>query len=166
MGAVRTVPRPVPVGGGGVRVLPATELTAIDGRVWLQHNGTRVGVRVDELVARSWPENRRPQRFCRHGHLLRHPRDEPPGMGQRLIATHGPVIVRVWGSGNRVCVRCCPDCPDSWPGDNRYSLHYGVSTPDYAMHRATPVRGAHLPSLYGGAVGDGDYAAYHAKIYE
>ncbi|UMB71767.1 hypothetical protein [Mycobacterium paraterrae] len=144
---VWSLPREVPCKGGTTRWLSAKHLKPDRGRVSLSCDGSVRRYHVaDELFPAVFPERLRPQVICRHGHPLHY---VDPDCALLVARRLGEPSVSVWGTGNRICLRCT-DAPTTYPTDNTYSLHHGVGMPDYPRR---PLRSTMLndgPRLRGG----------------
>jgi hypothetical protein len=142
---VWSLPRRVPCKGGRTRQMGERRLTTNDGRVSLCRGGNvrRYHVARD-LFPAMFPdvhaqqqeaerrqreaERQRPQVICRHGHPLH---DVDPDSALPVTLRLGTPSVKVWGTGNRICLHCT-DAPATYPTDNTYSLQHGVDgMPDY-----------------------------------
>jgi hypothetical protein len=134
---VWSLPRQARCKGGKTRQTPAKKLALDDGRVRLSQDGKigRFHVR-NELYPLVFPDLvGRPQAWCRNRHILTDTRPDLPAAFARHI---GKPKVAVWGTGNRICLRCSQP-PETFPDDNAYSLHYGIAgMSEYTNTRAQP----------------------------
>jgi hypothetical protein len=61
-----------------------------------------------------------------------------PNVPEPLKSRIGDAQIATWGTGNRICLRCCTP-PDEYPHDNLYSLEFGVGgVPEYTGLPAQP----------------------------
>jgi hypothetical protein len=161
---VWSLPRPVPCKGGGMAQKAAKRLRHDDGRVSMCRTGQTHRYHVArDLFPAMFPdvhaqqqeaerrqreaERQRPQAICRHSHPLHHVDPD-----SALLVAHrlGTPSVRVWGTGNRICLHCT-DAPATYPTDNTYSLQHGIDgMPDYPRRRLRSKVWNDGPQLRGG----------------
>ncbi|BAX92037.1 hypothetical protein [Mycobacterium shigaense] len=126
--AVWSESRVVRCKGGGKRTVPAKQVKPTKGWVSLCREGEKRSFRVETLFAKGFPELAHPkcQVECRKGHPLIECEHE-------LLAqwmTPKPAV-RLWGTGNRICLHCHPE-PASFDKGS-YSLHFGVGRSCHAL---------------------------------
>jgi hypothetical protein len=133
---VWSLPRHVPGKGDSLRYIRAKQLKPSAGRVTLRNDGVSGRFHVArELFPRVFPDRLRTQVICKHGHPLH---DVDPDCALLVARRLGTPSVKVWGTGNRICLRCHTP-PDHFATDNLYSVQYGVAgMPDYSNAPATP----------------------------
>ncbi|WP_142926753.1 hypothetical protein [Mycobacterium marinum] len=139
------MPRDVRSKGGSTRHVPAKRLKVCSGRVSLCQNGKTERFHVRQLFAAAYPElDERPNTRCHNGHVIHLPKAGLPAVFACRVATRK---VRVWGTGNRICLRCS-DPPEVFTDDNLYSLAYGAAgAGEYTGQPACPkLRNGGIPS--------------------